>query len=112
MGLILGRFAGAAQELHDALLVNPYDVQQVGETIRTAPEIELRRTKTADGNGPLASGKGAQCLSLGVECVDGPMCSAARKQGAGALCVDRSMESFSLVESLFLEIMCMQAPMT
>jgi trehalose 6-phosphate synthase len=37
--LILSRFAGAAQELRDALLVNPYDVQQVAETIRIALEM-------------------------------------------------------------------------
>jgi trehalose-6-phosphate synthase len=37
--LILSRFTGAAQELRDALLVNPYDVVQVGEAIRTALEM-------------------------------------------------------------------------
>jgi trehalose-6-phosphate synthase len=37
--LILSRFTGAAQELRDALLVNPYDIQQVGEAIRTALEM-------------------------------------------------------------------------
>jgi trehalose 6-phosphate synthase len=37
--LILSRFTGAAQELHDALLVNPYDTEQVGEAIRTALEM-------------------------------------------------------------------------
>jgi trehalose 6-phosphate synthase len=37
--LILSRFAGAAQELRDALIVNPYDVEQVGEAIRTALEM-------------------------------------------------------------------------
>jgi alpha,alpha-trehalose-phosphate synthase [UDP-forming] len=37
--LVLSRFAGAAQELSDALLVNPYDVQQVTEAIRTALEM-------------------------------------------------------------------------
>ena len=37
--LILSRFTGAAQELRDALLVNPYDIEQVGETIRTALEM-------------------------------------------------------------------------
>jgi trehalose-6-phosphate synthase len=37
--LILSRFAGAAQELRDALLVNPYDIEQVGESIRTALEM-------------------------------------------------------------------------
>lgn len=37
--LILSRFTGAAQELRDALLVNPYDVVQVGEAIRTGLEM-------------------------------------------------------------------------
>jgi len=39
--LILSRFTGAAQELRDALLVNPYDVQQVGEAIRTALDMSI-----------------------------------------------------------------------
>ena len=37
--LILSRFTGAAQELRDALLVNPYDIEQVGEAIRTGLEM-------------------------------------------------------------------------
>ena len=37
--LILSRFAGAAQELRDALLVNPYDIEQVGEAVNTALEM-------------------------------------------------------------------------
>jgi trehalose 6-phosphate synthase len=37
--LILSRFTGAAQELRDALLVNPYDVQQVAEAIRSGLEM-------------------------------------------------------------------------
>jgi trehalose 6-phosphate synthase len=37
--LILSRFTGAAQELRDALLVNPYDIVQVGEAIRTGLEM-------------------------------------------------------------------------
>jgi trehalose 6-phosphate synthase len=43
--LILSRFTGAAQELRDALLVNPYDVQQVGEAIRTALEMSAGETR-------------------------------------------------------------------
>jgi len=39
--LILSRFTGAAQELRDALLVNPYDVVQVGEAIRTGLDMSL-----------------------------------------------------------------------
>ncbi len=34
--LILSRFAGASRELQDALLVNPYDIEQVAEAIRYA----------------------------------------------------------------------------
>jgi trehalose-6-phosphate synthase len=37
--LILSRFTGAAQELRDALVVNPYDIDRVGEAIRTALEM-------------------------------------------------------------------------
>jgi trehalose 6-phosphate synthase len=37
--LILSTFAGAAQELGDALLVNPYDVQQVAGAIQRALEM-------------------------------------------------------------------------
>jgi trehalose 6-phosphate synthase len=37
--LILSTFAGAAHELSDALLVNPYDVQQLAEAIHRAIEM-------------------------------------------------------------------------
>jgi len=37
--LILSTFAGAAHELSDALLVNPYDVSQLAESIRRALEM-------------------------------------------------------------------------
>jgi trehalose 6-phosphate synthase len=37
--LILSRFTGAARELTDALLVNPYDIDQMAEAIRTALEM-------------------------------------------------------------------------
>jgi trehalose 6-phosphate synthase len=37
--LMLSTFAGAAHELPDALLVNPYDVQQVAEAIYRALEM-------------------------------------------------------------------------
>ena len=38
--LILSQFTGASRELHDALLVNPYDVEQVAEAIRRALEMQ------------------------------------------------------------------------
>ena len=38
--LILSRFAGAARELDDALLVNPYDIDQTAEAIRFALEMK------------------------------------------------------------------------
>lgn len=38
--LILSQFTGAARELRDALLVNPYDIEQTAEAIRFALEME------------------------------------------------------------------------
>jgi alpha,alpha-trehalose-phosphate synthase [UDP-forming] len=37
--LILSRFTGAARELNDALIVNPYDTEQMAEAIRIALEL-------------------------------------------------------------------------
>ena len=34
--LVLSRFAGAARELDEALAVNPYDIEGVGETLQMA----------------------------------------------------------------------------
>ena len=52
--LILSTFAGAALELHDALLVNPYDVQQVAGAIHraldmTEEEQSMRMKRLRDG---------------------------------------------------------------
>jgi trehalose 6-phosphate synthase len=38
--LILSQFTGAARELRDALLINPYDIDQTAEAIRIALEME------------------------------------------------------------------------
>ena len=38
--LILSQFTGASRELRDAIIVNPYDVEQMGEAIRSALEME------------------------------------------------------------------------
>ncbi len=38
--LILSQFTGAARELRDALLVNPYDIDQTAEAIRIALEMD------------------------------------------------------------------------
>jgi trehalose 6-phosphate synthase len=37
--LVLSVFTGAARELRDALLVNPYDIEQTAEVIRSALEM-------------------------------------------------------------------------
>lgn len=37
--LILSRFAGASQELHGALIVNPYDIEQTADAIKMAIEM-------------------------------------------------------------------------
>ena len=39
--LILSRFAGAVEELEDALIVNPYDIYATAEVIRTALEMSV-----------------------------------------------------------------------
>lgn len=38
--LILSRFTGAAHELRDALIVNPYDAEQLADSIRVALEMD------------------------------------------------------------------------
>jgi trehalose-6-phosphate synthase len=45
--LILSQFAGASQELHGAVIVNPYDTEQCAEAIKTAIEMnkELQQQK-------------------------------------------------------------------
>jgi trehalose 6-phosphate synthase len=39
--LVLSAFAGASHELRDALVVNPYDVEQVARTLAAAIEMPL-----------------------------------------------------------------------
>jgi trehalose 6-phosphate synthase len=39
--LILSRFTGAARELRDALIVNPYDIQGTGQAIARALEMDV-----------------------------------------------------------------------
>lgn len=44
--LILSGFTGAASELRDALIVNPYDVEQLAEAIRYALEMDSEERKS------------------------------------------------------------------
>jgi trehalose 6-phosphate synthase len=39
--LILSQFTGASRELHDALIVNPYDTEQLADAIRRALEMDV-----------------------------------------------------------------------
>ena len=43
--LILSQFTGAARELRDALIVNPYDTEEMVEAIRTALEMSVAEQK-------------------------------------------------------------------
>ena len=43
--LILSRFTGAARELRDGLIVNPYDAEQLAEAIRFALEMDPEERK-------------------------------------------------------------------
>jgi trehalose 6-phosphate synthase len=40
--LILSRFAGAAEQMKQALIVNPYDVEEMADTIKVALEMGLQ----------------------------------------------------------------------
>jgi len=44
--LVLSRFTGAARELPDALLVNPYDIEQTAEALRFSLEMDTEERKT------------------------------------------------------------------
>jgi len=43
--LILSQFTGASRELRDALIVNPYDIEEMAEAIRTALEMDPEEQK-------------------------------------------------------------------
>jgi trehalose-6-phosphate synthase len=43
--LVLSCFTGAARELRDALIVNPYDIDQTAEAIRAALEMDPQERK-------------------------------------------------------------------
>lgn len=43
--LILSRFAGAAEELNEALIVNPYNIPEMADAIKTALEMPLEERK-------------------------------------------------------------------
>jgi trehalose 6-phosphate synthase len=43
--LILSRFAGAAEELEEALIVNPYDIHATADVIRSALEMSLEERR-------------------------------------------------------------------
>ncbi len=44
--LILSQFAGASRELHDAVMVNPYNVEEMAEAIRSA--LTMKREERAE----------------------------------------------------------------
>jgi trehalose 6-phosphate synthase len=47
--LVLSRFAGAARELGEALLVNPYDTGEVAESLQRALHMPLAERKERHG---------------------------------------------------------------
>jgi alpha,alpha-trehalose-phosphate synthase [UDP-forming] len=44
--LILSQFTGASRELRDAIIVNPYDIEQLGAAIRLALEMDSEERRT------------------------------------------------------------------
>jgi len=81
--LILSQFTGAARELRDALLVNPYDIDQTAEAIRVALEwIPTRNNASA----PHAQNhKGKQHPPLGGESDHGTLRTPARLARTGRM---------------------------
>ncbi len=47
--LVLSRFTGAARELHDALLINPYDVEEVAAAMHSALAMDEREQRRRMG---------------------------------------------------------------
>jgi trehalose 6-phosphate synthase len=47
--LILSQFAGAAEEMTEALIVNPYSIEETAEVIRSALEMNLTERRTRHG---------------------------------------------------------------
>jgi trehalose 6-phosphate synthase len=45
--LIISRFTGAARELEQAILINPYNTEEMCEAIRSALEMPLEEQKNA-----------------------------------------------------------------
>jgi len=43
--LILSRFTGACREMRDALVVNPYDIEEMSESIRFALEMDVKERR-------------------------------------------------------------------
>ena len=62
--LILSRFAGASHELRDALIVNPYDTEQLADAMHFALEMDPSE-RSSRMQPPAARGEGVQYLSLG-----------------------------------------------
>jgi trehalose-6-phosphate synthase len=44
--LVLSQFAGAAEELTEALIINPYNVEETADGIRSALEMPLAERRT------------------------------------------------------------------
>jgi trehalose 6-phosphate synthase len=47
--LVLSQFAGAAEEMTDALIVNPYNIEETADVIKTALEMPLDERRTRQG---------------------------------------------------------------
>ena len=43
--LMLSRFAGAAEQMKEALIVNPYDVEEMADTIKIALEMDVEERR-------------------------------------------------------------------
>ena len=74
--LILSRFTGAARDLRDAIIVNPYDIQSTGEAIAQALEMDVGGDARPDAS-HAKIGKRAQHLLVGRDADRGTLRSSA-----------------------------------
>ena len=68
--LVLSEFAGAARELSDALIINPYDTEQFADAIRYAVEMDEPERRAADA-ADAAGRRREQRLPVGGQLPDG-----------------------------------------
>jgi trehalose-6-phosphate synthase len=101
--LVLSLFAGASLELEDALIVNPYDTDQVADAIHYALEMDPREKKGEDA-AHAARGEALQHLPLGGQfdrrSFRSPSRSHPAREGRNSILCRKSIQCVESIECL------------